>query len=1049
MNLSEISIKRPIATVMLTLMVVVVGIYSMISIPKDLMPDIEMPVALVMTTYNGASPEEIETLVTEPIEKALASVENMEEMASYSMENTSIVVIRFNVDTDMNFASLDMREAVGMISDYLPDDSSEPMIMKMSMDMMPVMQIYISGDMELAKLNTIVENEILSNIERSSGVASVTVSGGVDEEIAIQFNQESLSGYGLNLSTLSQILAAENINLPSGDVSKGAAKVIVRTMGEFESVEDLQNMPVTVSDYSVVRLGDIATITRGYADQDSITRIDGNTAIGVMVSKQSDANTVDVCKDLDKALDDLREEYPDLSFTVGYSSADYINSSISSVASSAISGALLAILVVFLFLGNIRSTLVIAISIPTSLLATFALMHFRGMSLNLITLCALTLVVGMLVDNSIVVLENIFRVRQDYADSKEAAAKGSKEIFMAVIASTLTTVLVFLPIALSGGMASMMFSDFCFTIIIALAASLVVALTVVPMFCSKLMEGNISNKYIRFGKRRYKYRLLPKFTEFIERVKESYKVYVQKVLKKRAQFVCLCIVIFVASMGFVAIVGWELMPEMDEGSVSISVATPYGTSLEDKDAILTQVENYVLKVPEVEHVSLSTAGMTVLSGDGSATITVLLKDRSERDRSTKEVAADFKQALSGIAGAEITVSGSSSIESMFGSSDISLNLMGKENDELEKIGDELVEQLSALDCVESAETNVTEGNPELKVIIDRNAASFYGITAYQLSSGLSAALNGASSTDVNIDGDDISVKLSLTDSYSQSVENMKQIMITGTKGTPVAVGQIARFEYDNSPTTVNHYNQTKYIELNVDTLGSLNKASEQVLKVMDDYPFPDGYYYESGGREEQMMEIFGDLLLALVVAILLIFLVLAAQFESVTMPFIVVMAIPFAMSGAFLTLFITNTALSMTSFLGLIILVGIVVNNSILLVEFINQNKVSLGRDEALVKAGMMRLRPILMSCGTTVIGMIPLSLGFGDGGELLAPMGVSIIGGLIASTLVTLFLIPVLYAIIDDRQIKRAEKRKKKAEVIKTLEAKWAEEDSKNEADN
>ena len=1047
MNLSHIAIKRPVATIMLTLMVVVLGVYSMLSISKDLMPDIEMPVALVMTTYSGASPEEIESLVTEPVEQALASVEGMDQLISYSMENTSVVAVSFDVGTDMDFASLDMREAVAKIGDYLPDDASEPTIMKMSMDMMPVMQIYVSGDMDLAKLNTIVNDEIISNIERSSGVASVTVSGGIEEEIAIEFSQENLTNYGLNLSTLSQLLAAENINLPSGEVSKGATKVIVRTMGEFDSVEDVQNLPVTVSDYSVVRLGDIATITRQYADQDSITRIDGKTAIGVMVSKQSDANTVDVCEALEDVLADLEADYPDLSFTVGYSSADYINSSISSVASSAISGALLAILVVFLFLGNIKSTLVIAISIPTSLLATFALMHFRGMTLNLITLCALTIVVGMLVDNSIVVLENIFRVRQEYSDAKEAAAKGAKEIFMAVIASTLTTVLVFLPIALSGGTAGMMFSDFCFTIIIALAASLVVALTVVPMFCSKLMEGNVSNRYIRIGRVRYKYKLIPRFINLIERVKEAYRRSMTKVLKRRAACVWVCVGIFVVSMSLVAVVGWELLPEMDEGSVSITVETPYGTSLDDKDAILSQVENYILAVPEVDHVSVSTAGMTMLSTSDSSTVTVLLKDRSERDKSTAEVADEMTTALSGISGAEITVSGSSSIESMFGSYDISFNLMGNENEELETIGNDLVSQLSQLDCVDTAELSVTEGNPEIKVIIDRNAASAYGITAYQLSSGLSTALNGASSTDVTIDGDDISVKLSLTDSYSQSIENMKQIMITGSYGTSVSVGQIATFEYDNSPTTINHLNQTKYITLNINTTGSLNKASSKIMEIVDSYTFPDGYYYETDGLEEQMVEIFKDLLLALVVAILLVFLVLAAQFESITMPFIVVMAIPFAMSGAFLALFITNTALSMTSFLGLIILVGIVVNNSILLVEFINQNKSTMGRDEALVKAGMMRLRPILMSCGTTVIGMIPLSLGFGDGGELLAPMGISIIGGLIASTLVTLFLIPVLYAIIDDKQIKRARKRRRKAQRIKALEAKWEEEDAANEA--
>ncbi len=1046
MNLSEISIKRPVATVMLVLMVVVLGVYSFLYTPKDLMPDIELPVAIVMTTYNGASPEEIETMVTAPVEQSLASVENLDTMVSYSMENTSVVMLRFDVNTDMNFATLDMREAISLISDYLPDDATEPMVIKMDMDMLPVMQVYVSGDMELEKLNTTLKNDVLSYFERSSGVASVSMLGGVEEQIAIEFNQETLSGYGLNLATLTQILAAENINLPSGDVNKGAEKIIVRTIGEFKSVEDLKNLPVMVSDYSVVRLGELAAITQGYQDQEAISRIDGNTAIGIMVSKQSDANTVDVCAGIEKVIKKLEKEYPNLQFTVGYNSADYINMSIASVGRSALVGALLAILFVFLFLANIRSTLVIAISIPTSLLATFALMKFRGITLNLITLFALTLVVGMLVDNSIVVLENIYRLRQTSKNAVEAAVKGSKEIFIAVAASTLTTVVVFLPIALSGGMAGMIFKDFCFTIVIALLASLVVAMTVVPMFCSKLMEGNLAGHYLRIGTRRYKYRFIPKFGQFIERVKAAYRVYVAKALRNRKKFVLGCIIGFVISIALVGIVGWELMPDMDQGEVEISVSTPYGTSLADKDKIMTQIEEYVMSIPEIDHVALTTGALSALSADNGATVTAILKPMSERERSTKEVASQIRKAISDIPGADIDVSGAASIEAMFADHDFSIELMGKETDTLQEIGNEMTEQIKQLDVVDTAELDITEGNPEIQVVIDRNAASFYGINAYNIANGLSNALKGVSSTDVNINGDDISVRLSLSDRYSESVENMKQIMITGATGQAVPVEQVATFKYDNSPASIRHNNQQRYVTLNVDIVGNdLNAANEKIMKIVNSYPLPEGYYINTGGLEEQMMDVFGDLLTALVVAILLVFLILAAQFESITMPFIVVMAIPFAMSGAFLALFITNTSLSMTSFLGLIVLVGTVVNNSILLVEFINQNKKIMGRDEALVQAGSLRLRPILMSAGTTVVGMIPMSLGIGEGGELLAPLGISIIGGLIASTVVTLFLIPVLYAIIDDRRMKRAAKKRRKAKKIAALEAKWAKEDAFN----
>ena len=389
---------------MLLLIVVVLGVFSVISIPLDLMPAIELPVAMVMTTYSNSSPEEVESMVTEPLESVLASVEGLEAIISYSMEGTSIVAVQFDMDTDMNFATLDMREKIALVADYLPDTASEPMVMKMDMNSMPVIQLYISSDeMTLAELNEKVEDNLVPYFERASGVASVSVSGGVSEEVAVKFSQEELNLYGLTLSTVAQLLAAENINLPSGNIERGASEVVVRTIGEFDSVDDIANLPLTIADRSIVRLGDIAQVNQTYQEQDSITRIDGKTAIGVMISKQSDANTVDVCDNVEKVIDRLAANNPDMTFTVGNNQADYIKSSVSSVVRSALEGGLLAIIVVFLFLRNMRTTMIIAVSIPTSLLAAFCAMNFLDITLNIVTLCAITIVVGMLVDNSIAV----------------------------------------------------------------------------------------------------------------------------------------------------------------------------------------------------------------------------------------------------------------------------------------------------------------------------------------------------------------------------------------------------------------------------------------------------------------------------------------------------------------------------------------------------------------------------------------------------------------------------------------------------------------------
>ena len=1043
-SLAHLTIRRPVATIMVVLMIVVLGFSAVIDIPRDLMPNMELPMALVMTSYPNASPEEVESMVTAPVEGALAAVENLSDMISYSMEGSSIVMIQFNYGTDMDMASLNMREKISLISDYLPDTTTEPMVMKLDMNTLPTMQLYVSADMPLNELNTLVSDNVVNYFERAAGVANVSVTGGLSEEIAVVFNQEKLENYGLSLATISQILAAENLNLPAGNVSKGDSEIIVRTVGKFSSAEEMGNIPLMASDYSRIRLSDVAEITQGPAEQTSITRIDGKTAVGIMVTKQSDANTADVSKALRKAFAEVQEKFPNLNIVIGYDQADYINSSLNSVMKSALSGALLAIIVVFIFLRNFRSTMVIGLSIPVSILLTFAIMSWRGITLNLVTLCALAIVVGMIVDNSIVVLENIYSTRQKIGNADEAAEKGTGEVFIAIIASTLTTVVVFLPIALTDGLASVMFGEFCYTMIFALLASLAVAISVVPMLCSKLMKGSMPTEYVRIGKSRYKYKLLPRFAAAIDRLRDWYGGVARKALRNRWKVILGCVCAFAISTVLVGLVGTELLPMGDEGSITVSVDLPYGTSLEKTDRIMSEIEEYILSIPELEHCAMNTESTSVMSLSGGASFTVNLCPKNERDRSTEEIAKDINDNTRHITGAKISATADSSIMGMFGSADIVVYLMGKDNDRLREMGSDVAENLNQLSLVDNAELSITEGNPEIKVVLNRSTAAYYGVTAYQLANGLSSALNGTKATNITIDGTDIAVKLSLNGSYSESIENMKQIQIMGNYGMPVSVGQIASFEYDNAPQFVGRYNQNRYVTINVSALGSsLSKASAQVDAYLSSYNLPDGYYFMNSGISDNMIEMFGSLFKALLVAIALVFLIMAAQFESAIMSFIVLMSIPFAMSGAFIALFVTGKALSLTSFLGLILLVGIVVNNSILLVEFINQNKETMGVEESLIAAGKQRLRPILMTTMTTCVGMIPLSLGFGDGGETLAPMGVAIIGGLMTSTALTLIVTPCLYSIVDEKKNRKAAKRAKKDAEVAALHAKWAEEDA------
>jgi len=1040
-SFSSISVKRPVTTIMLLMIVVLLGVTSVMGIPMDLMPEMEIPVAIAMISYPNASPEEVETMITRPVEAALASCEGLKTVVSMTTAGSSITMIEFEMDTDMNFATLDMREKIAMIEGYLPDNATDPMIMKMNLNSTPVIQVYVSGDMPLDQLYNRVQDSVVPGFERASGVASVSVSGGLEKEIAVTLDQERLLGYGLSLSTVSQMLAADNLNMPSGNVDKGSTELIVRTIGEFESVEDVKRYPMILATGEVVRLGDVAHIEERYKDQDSISRIDGQTAIGVSMMKQSSANTVEVSKAIRKAMANLEKNNPDLTFTVGMDQADFIQLAVSSVAQSAVTGGILAIVVVFLFLRNLGSTAIIAVSIPTSFLATFVLMKYTGMTLNLLTLCGLTLGVGMLVDNSIVVLENIYSMNQRVKDPYRASIEGSKQVFLSVAASTLTSVVVYLPIALSSGYAGMIFKDFSFTIIFALLASLVVSMTVVPMLCSKILTGDVHTDYLRIGKKHYRYRLVPKFTRIVDQVTEWYGQVITVALTKRKKVVISCVLVFVLSLSLVLMVGAELLPESDQGMITVSVEAPYGTPLAERDAMVTEMEDYLLTIPEVKHITLDIASSSLLGGQSTtSTLSVSLTGKTERSRSTGEIAKEIKQEFSDIAGADISVSETSMTSMMTGGADIGLYIYGDELEVLENVGNDLIDRFMEIDGISEASIDVTEGNPEIRVKLNRSVASNFGITAYQLANALETSLSGSTATNLKVDGNEIAINLSLNDTYGKTVDNMKQIMIPTPMGTSIPVGQIADFEYDNSPTVINRQNQVRVVTLSAYVEGrDLGSVSTDVNKVLKSYPFPEGYYYDNGGAQEEMVDAFGQLALALVVAILLVYMLLAAQFESLVLPLLVMVSVPFAMSGAFLALFFVGMRLSMISFTSLVILVGIVVNNAILLVEFIKINSKTMGRDEAIVKAGTSRLRPILMTSLTTIVGMIPMSLGRGDGGEILAPMGVSIMGGLVGSTVGALLLVPVLYAWNDDRHNRRMAEKQKHAEEIAELERQWA----------
>lgn len=1044
--ISKIAVKRPVTMIMVLIAILALGTVSMFSMPQALMPNMNYPVALVTVSYSGASPQEIDDVITDPLESALASVENVKQLSSYSMEGSSSVIMQFNVGTDMNFATLDIREKVSMAQQAFPKEASAPVVMKANMNMMPVMQIYVTSEsMNEGTLSSYLEDNVISNFKRLPGVAAVDISGNTNTEINLYFDQSKLQGYGLSMATVNQQLSAENVNMPSGNVKNGSTEMVVRTDGRLRSIADIRQMSITLSDGSNIMLQDIADISEKKPEPATITRINGKRAIDISITKASDANIVNLSDSILKEMHKLEAEHGDeINFEVGFDGAEFVRTSIKSVSRSAIQGAILAILIIFIFLRNFRSTLVTALSIPASMLATFGVMKLMGMSLNMLTLGALTISIGMVVDNSVVVLENIFRRNKQGLNATDASIKGSGEVILAVMASTLTSVVVYLPIALAPGIAGLMFKDFAFTIITVLAMSLIVSVTIVPMLSSKLLDNSVSEDYVRIGKFFYRYRFITAFTRLIEAMQSGYVHVAKWMLVRRKRVIAFMLALFISSIALIGMVGVELMPSTDEGNFTVTVDMPAGTKTAEKDAYMSQIEKYCMDIPESKTVTLSTDSSSTLSTSTNGTITVQLVDSDKRERSTKAVMNDVKKQFKDLAGADINYSlGSDSdgAASAIGGADMSLQLEGND---MSAVREAIVNVEAYIrensKNVESVNTGVNNGTPEIIISLDRSAAAKYGVTASLLSSTLSDALSGVSSTKVNINDEDITLKLQLNDMYKSSVENMKSIIITAPTGTQVPVGQIAKISYDNAPVTI--YKENQKIQSSIDIKFKedvdIKKGTAEVDTLMKKYIMPSGVSLNTGGTTQQIDESFNNLFIALILSILLVYVVLASQFESFILPVMIMMSIPFAMSGSFLALFLTGNKLSMVSIIALIMLIGMVVNNAILLVEFINQNKEIMDRNEAIAQAGSVRLRPILMTTLTTVLGMLPMATGIGGGTATMAPMAIAMIGGMIASTVITLFLIPVLYAIVDDKEQRIRTKRRGKKRLHLYQEALW-----------
>ena len=1016
MKISNLSIKRPVTTTMMVLLIVILGAISLTRINLDLFPNLNFPVAVVTTDYAGVGPQEVENMVTKPMEGSLSTVTNIKNITSQSSAGSSVVIAEFNWGTDMDFATLDMREKTDMIEGLLPEDVGEPRIFTFDPSMMPILQIGVTGEEDLVALKRTVEDDIIPRLERLKGVASVQLTGGLNREIVVEINQSKLNNYGLSLSTITQTLMMENVDISGGQIERGQRQLLVRTKGKFKSLDQIRKVQIQTG-RGFISLDDIAEIKDTYKQISNMARMNGKPSIGLTIQKQTNANTVQVSDMVKEELEDIKGELgSEYSIKYMMDQAKFIEQSIGNVQKNAIFGAVLAAIVLLVFLRNIRSTLIIATAIPVSVITTFTLIYFGGLTLNMMTLGGLALGIGMLVDNAIVVLENIYRLRKDGYGLKEAARMGSNQVGMAIVASTLTTAIVFLPVVFVRGIASELFKELALTITFSLVASLLVALTFIPMLSSKILKLSRKDKYgdeEDNDKRRD------------SKILNMYRSSLDWALSHRL-LIIIVLLVLLGSSGFLARqIGSEFIPSMDQGEFTVTAELPHGTLLEKTNEVIEEVEDEILEIPEVKTI-FTNVGSTgdALGGNNSEVgqVMVRLTDLDKRDRTTKEVMEEVRNKLK-IPDTDISIEAQDAMGGgMAGGPPITIQVKGSDLTVLENKAQEIKSQMEQVTGVREVEDSLSNGRPEMQIEIDRTMAAKFGLRVTQVGSIVKTAIKGSIATRYEVGGQEYDVRVRLNEEDRNSISNIKQLLIPSPVGAKVPLNRIATFEIDQGPQMITRDNQERYVEITADIYkADLGTVMEQIKdRINNNVEIPDNYNVIYGGQFEEMMDSFRDLGFAFLLAIVLVYMVMASQFESLLHPFVIMFTVPMAAIGIFYGLYMTGHNFSVPSIIGIIMLAGIVVNNAIVLVDYINNRR---GEDrtvrEAILEAAPIRLRPIMMTALTTILGLLPLALGIGEGSEVQAPMAVVVIGGLSCATLLTLYVVPVLYSLFEGMKMR------------------------------
>jgi hydrophobic/amphiphilic exporter-1 (mainly G- bacteria), HAE1 family len=1020
--IAKASVNRPVLTTVIFFIIILIGAVSFQRLSIDFMPSVEYPTVTVSASYGNVGPLEIEELITRPLEESLAAVQGVEEISSTSSEGSSRVGVSFEWGTDLDVATNDVRERIDRISRSLPDDVDRPNIMKYDVNSMPILYLGVSSNMNTLDLRELIEDQVQYRLERVNGVASTSVRGGLTRELHVNLKAAKLKALGISPQTVITALNNENMNVPAGTYEKGNSDILIRTQGEFSSLNDISETVVTVKDGTPIRVGDIADVEDSWQEITNISRINGEEGLNLMIYKQSGSNTVEVAEAVKAEIEKINLDLPQIKIFTIMDQSKYIEQSISDVGYSAMIGGILAILILFLMLRNISSTFIISTAIPISIIATFALLYFGGFTLNVFTFGGLALGIGMLVDDSIVVLENIYRHREAGLNPIDSTITGTGEVIAAVIASTLTTLVVFIPVVFIQGMSGIIYKQMAAVVCFSLMCSLFVALSLVPMLASRFLHYTPPEHYDGEN-------LLHKFYSFSEagfkKVEQNYSAFLKWALDHRKTVLLVTAGLFLISVFLVRFIGVELMPTSDEGEVRVSLEMAVGTTLEPMDKVTRQAEEIIRKeVPEMTSMlSDAGGGGWRSSGSNSSSISIYLVAKDQRKRSSEDVANDLRRVLSNIPGVTITARKSTNFMLRMSSSNtdsISVEVRGYDLDTAKELAVKVDEIVKAVPGITDTNISRDEGRPEQILRIDRKKAADMGLTVSLIGRALETAVGGSTASYLRENGKEYRILVRLSKEDRANMSDLLDLTVINSRGEPVVLRNVIISESQEGPTTIERKDQERIISIRANFTGrDMGSVISDIRSGLRSLPIPKDFSVQFGSDYEEQQESFRELMIGCIMAIILIYLVLAGQYESFKDPFIILFSIPMALIGITVVMILSNTTFSMYAFIGAIIMAGIVVKNAILLVDYTNQLIHLHGMElfDAIRMGGARRLRPIVMTTLATVLGMLPLSLGLGEGGETQVPMARVVIGGLLSSTLITLVLIPVVYSYFNKKR--------------------------------